>query len=27
LSEIQTIIEENHTEFEEKWHEFFAGNR
>ncbi len=26
LSQIQTIIEENLTAFEEKWHEFFAGD-
>ena len=27
LSEIQGIIEENARVFEEKWHEFFAGDR
>jgi hypothetical protein len=27
LSEIQHIIEENADAFEEKWHEFFAGDR
>jgi len=27
LTEIQHIIEENADAFEEKWHEFFAGDR